>query len=68
MYDSWGDYDFEKEDQPTWRNDHISDDQADEDKEEDASDEEEEAVNDEEVGLSKKKNEDNGRFGAMKIP
>jgi U3 small nucleolar RNA-associated protein MPP10 len=63
--DSWGEYDFEKEDQSAWRDDHISDDEADEDKEEgreeDESDDEEEAMNDEEVGSSKKKNEDNSK-------
>ena len=60
--DSWGDYDFEKEDQSAWRGDHISDDEADEDNQEDASDDEEEAMNDEEIGSSKKKNEDNSKY------
>lgn len=58
--DSWGEYDFEKEDQSAWRDDN-SDEEADEDKEEDASDDEEEAMNDEEAGSSKNKNEDNSK-------
>jgi U3 small nucleolar RNA-associated protein MPP10 len=63
--DSWGEYDFDKEDQSAWRDDNSdeeADEEDDEDKEEDASDdEEEEAMNDEEVGSSKKKNEDNSK-------